>query len=175
MVRGNTMNKPAFLIERMKGEAWIKQLETRVVILRAGTFVDLQKNIEALIGDEASALFYDAGIRAGKGSAEVQLQAWKERGMDFLGKWGKFYGSSGCGWFKVEDINVDSEKGGGYIRVKQSFIAEVYGKSEKPVCHFLCGFFVGVLEKVLGERLTCEEFKCIAKGDSYCEFRFEKL
>jgi len=170
------MSKQLYEITRVENEAWIRMLgeRIRVIVLRAGTFVDLQKQIEAILGDEASALFYEAGIRAGRESTKVLLEEWEERGMDFLKRWGKFYQSAGVGWFKLEDINIDFEKENGYFRVKQSFIAEEYGKSDEPVCHFLCGFFASVLQQVLGERLTCEEVKCAAKGDPYCEFKFEK-
>lgn len=170
------MSKQLYEMARVENEAWIRMLgeRVRVIVLRAGTFVDLQKQIEAILGDEVSALFYEAGIRAGRGSTRVLLEEWEERGMDFLKRWGEFYRSTGVGWFKLEDINIDSEKANGYVRVKQSFIAEEYGRSDEPVCHFLCGFFASVLQEVLGEKLTCEEVKCTAKGDQYCEFKFEK-
>ena len=170
------MNKQVYEITRVKNEAWIRMLRVgiRVVVLCAGTFVDLQKQIEAILGDDASALFYEAGIRAGKESTRVLLEEWEERGMDFLKRWGEFYQSAGVGWFKLEDINIDFEKENGYLRVKQSFIAEEYGKSNQPVCHFLCGFFSGVLQEVFGGKLICEEVKCTAKGDQYCEFKFRR-
>ena len=170
------MNEHVYEITRVENEAWIRMLGVgvRVVIMRAGTFVDLQKQIEAILGVDASALFYEAGIRAGRESTRVLLEEWEERGMDFLKRWGRFYQSAGVGWFKLEDINIDFEKENGYLRVKQSFIAEEYSKSNQPVCHFLCGFFSGVLQEVLGEKVTCEEVKCTAKGDQYCEFKFRK-
>ena len=170
------MNEQVYEITRVENEARIRMLGAgvRVVIMRAGTFVDLQKQIEAILDDDASALFYEAGIRAGRESTKVLLEEWEERGMEFLKKWGGFYQSAGVGWFKIVDININFEKENGYIRVKQSFITEEYGESDQPVCHFLCGFFSGVLQEVLGEKLTCEEVKCTAKGDQYCEFKLRK-
>ena len=170
------MNEQVYEITRVENEARIRMLGAgvRVVIMRAGTFVDLQKQIEAILGDDASALFYEAGICAGRESTKVLLEEWEERGMEFLKKWSGFYQSAGVGWFKIEDININFEKENGYIRVKQSFIAEEYGKSNQPVCHFLCGFFSGVLQEAFGEKLTCEEVKCTAKGDQYCEFKFRR-
>lgn len=170
------MSKQLYEMTRVENEAWIRMLRAcvRVIVLRAGTFVDLQKQIEAILGDEASALFYEAGIRAGRESTRVLLEEWEERGINFLKRWGEFYQSAGVGWFKLEDININFEKENGNIQIKQSFIAEEYGKSDQPVCHFLCGFFAGVLQEVLGEKLTCEEVKCTAKGDPHCEFKFKK-
>jgi predicted hydrocarbon binding protein len=170
------MGEEVYKIDRVQNEAWIRILEAgvRVVIMRAGTLVDLQKGVEAIIGNEASVVFYEAGIRAGKNSTKVLLEEWEERGREFLKRWGDFYKSAGVGWFKLEEIEVDFEKRNGYIRIKQSFIAEEYGSSDRPVCHFLSGFFVGVLEEIFGEKLMGKQIKCISKGDPYCEFQFEK-
>jgi len=151
-------------------EPEIKLLGRRVIVLRAGTFVDIQKSVENLLGEEAQALFYEAGIRAGRGSAKVQLEKWGERGEDFIKKWGKFYTS--VGWLKIEKININKQNK--QIRIKKSFIADEYGESDKPVCHFLAGFFVGVFKEVFSEELTCEETMCTAKGDPCCEFKLEK-
>lgn len=162
-------------IKRLPGEAWIRIFKgIRVIIIRAGTFVELQKDVEDCFGEQARALFYDAGVRAGRESAKVLLEEWKERGTDFLARLKEFYSSEGVGWFKIREINVNQPKHEGYIRIEQSFIAEEYGRSERPVCDFLSGYFAGVLEQVFGGEFSCSETKCIAKGDPLCEFRFER-
>ena len=53
------MDEHVYEITRVENEAWIRMLGVgiRVVIMRAGTFVDLQKQIEAILGVDASALF----------------------------------------------------------------------------------------------------------------------
>jgi len=145
-----------------------------MIVLGAGTFVELQKGAEALLGDEASAVFYEAGIRSGKDAAKGLLAEWEERKMEFIERLTPFLQSTGVGWFKVEEVDVDFERKEGRFRVRQSFIAKTYGPSEKPVCHFLCGFISGFLSEVLGEQVTTEETKCEAKGDSHCEFQFKK-
>jgi len=62
--------------------------------------------------------------------------------------------------------------------VKYSSVAESLKNSglERPVCHFLAGFFAGMAEayaELLKPSLTysCVETKCVAIGDSYCEFK----
>jgi len=170
------MGEEVYEMDRVQNEAWIRMLKagSRVVIMRAGTLVDIQKGVEAIIGDEASVVFYEAGIRAGKNSTRLLFDEWEERGREFLKRWGDFYKSAGVGWFKLEEMAVDFEKRNSYIRIRQSFIAEEYGPSDRPVCHFLGGFFVGVLEEIFGENLMCKQINCISKGDPYCEFQFEK-
>jgi len=166
--------KNIYEIKRMKNKAYIKQLGERIITLRAKTFVNLQKAIESIIGEEATALFYEACINAGKDTTKILTKKLGGKGIDFLKKLGEFYNSNGCGWFKIKKIDIDPEKGG-YIQIEQSFIAEEYGKSEKPVCDFLAGFFVGAFNEVFGKEFACEETKCIAKGDKYCEFKIQTI
>jgi len=170
------MDKKTYEIKRFPDEAWIRIFRkgVRVVIIRAGTFVDIQKDLENCYGEQARAMFYDAGVRAGKESAKILLEEWEERGMDFLKQLSKFYCSEGVGWFKIKEINIDPQKERGYIRIEQSFIAEEYGPSDRPVCDFLSGYFAGVLEEVFGGQFYCNETKCFAKGDPCCEFMFER-
>ena len=85
------MNRPLYELERFPDDAWIgiyhgrrsDPRKNRVIILGAGTFVELQKGAEALLGDEAAAVFYEAGIRAGN-----------EAGRNLMAESGYAYG---CG------------------------------------------------------------------------------
>jgi len=64
------------------------------------------------------------------------------------------------------------------FRVQHSSIAERLKDDnwQRPVCHFLAGFFAGMAE-AYAELLkpshfySCTETKCIAMGDPYCEFK----
>ncbi len=168
------MSSQIYELHRVEGEALLKMFNVRVIVLRAGTFIDIQKRMEALLGDEAAALLYEVGIQAGRESAKVLRRELNNQQENFLEKWAKFYQSAGAGWFKIEEINF-RRRGASYIKIKQSFIAEEYGKSSKPVCHFLCGFLAGALQVITGKTLTCEEIKCVAKGDPYCKFRLIKI
>jgi predicted hydrocarbon binding protein len=169
------MDEPHYDIDRSPTKARIQLLGTRVVLLFADTFVKLQKSIEAELDDEANALFYEAGINVGKNSTRLQLNAWPERNMAFLRKQGAFYGSRGVGWFNLKELHIDWSDENAYIRTTESFIAEKYGPTDKPVCHFLAGFFVGTLEEAFHVKVSSEETQCTAKGDPCCEFRFERI
>ncbi|ARK29875.1 V4R domain-containing protein [Halalkalibacter krulwichiae] len=56
----------------------------------------------------------------------------------------------------------------------ESFEAELhlknYGLANECVCHMLCGFASGALTYEYGESIIAIERKCVAKGDSCCEF-----
>ncbi len=41
------------------------------------------------------------------------------------------------------------------------------------ICRVLKGYFSGVLEMIVGEKVTSEETKCIYRGDEYHEFLFK--
>ena len=163
-----------FKLEKVPNEADINILEHRVIIMFVETFIELARRIQEVIGPEAKGVLYDAGIYSGKRSVNVLLNAWSETGDSFIKKWSDFYSSSGVGWFKVKDIDIDLKNGTGYIRIIQSFAVEDVRKGETrtPMCHFLMGFFVGVFEVISGKKLECEEVKCISKNAPYCEFQF---
>ncbi len=147
-----------------------------MILLRAETFVNIQKSLQHELGDEETlAVFYEAGIEAGCDSVKALLDRWTERGMPFLERWGKFYESDGVGWFHLDHIGIDMNTGLGKLVISQSFIADKYGSSTTTVCDFLCGFFIGVLKEILGVELTCQEVECEAKGNSQCVFEFEKV
>ncbi|MFX1449560.1 MAG: V4R domain-containing protein [Promethearchaeota archaeon] len=41
-------------------------------------------------------------------------------------------------------------------------------------CHIIRGIFEIVMEQITGEKYTCEEKKCVVKGDNCCEFIVKK-
>ncbi len=159
--------------KRIPDEALIFQQDLRMVLLRSETFTNIQKSMERLHGEEAKAALYEAGIDAGRDSTTTLLSKWDERGREFLERWAKFYSSEGVGWFKLDEMRIDLEGIVESFQISQSFIADSYGESSQPVCDFLCGFFVGVIEEAFGKKLECVESECVAKGDPHCKFRFE--
>jgi predicted hydrocarbon binding protein len=78
----------------------------------------------------------------------------------------------GEGLGRVEIVKEGKlEKGETIVgRVYNSFEAQFYGKSKKPVCAFLMGNLAGGASMVWGEEVIVEEKKCAAMGHEYCEF-----
>jgi len=77
----------------------------------------------------------------------------------------------GEGWGRAELVKEGKlEKGETIIgRIYNSFEAQFYGKSKKPVCAFLCGSIAGGASVIWGEEVVVEEKKCAAMGYEYCE------
>lgn len=169
------MTREQYEEERTTDSAIITVQDSRVIILLAQTFTNLQKSMEKSYGCDVKAAYYEAGHFAGTHSAKVLLKEWDERGMDFLDRWGRFYSSDGVGWFKVVSHSKNDDGHVSGITIDQSFIVDGYGKSDKPVCHFLCGFFAGGFEYIFDRRVTCEETECMSGGHKHCQFTFKEV
>lgn len=78
----------------------------------------------------------------------------------------------GEGWGRGEIVKEGKlEKGETIVgRIYNSFEAQFYGKSKKPVCAFLMGSLAGGASAIWGEEVVVEETKCKAMGYEYCEF-----
>lgn len=72
------------------------------------------------------------------------------------------------GWFRLEGVELGKE-GTVTMRAAQNFECEG-AKSTSPRSHFVRGHLAGSLTAIMGERMSCEETKCVAKGDPFCEF-----
>lgn len=170
------MKDKLYEIKRTKGGGHIHIPGTgpRVIIQRAGTFVSIQKSCERDLGEGANVLFYEAGIDSGKVASSILLPEPVDIEFSFRDVIGGYYSSNGVGWFKLEDVTLNISEGSGEIKISQSFIPSEYGQSNVPVCHFLCGFFVGLLERLYGMQLICEETECESMGSSFCTFSIYK-
>lgn len=62
----------------------------------------------------------------------------------------------------IKFIVTHSAEAQEYVNLKEG--------SKSPVCYALAGIFAGICEGVLRSPLECKETKCIACGDSFCEF-----
>lgn len=57
--------------------------------------------------------------------------------------------------------------------VSHSFIAHTYGRAERPVCHFIAGFFAGFISAAWGAEVTCTETSCSSVTGDVCVFEWE--
>lgn len=74
----------------------------------------------------------------------------------------------GLGWGILE-IECDPKTYEGKIIVKDSFIADVYGASDQPVCAFMSGYFAGYLTEYFGKSISVREVNCKVTGKEFCE------
>lgn len=75
-----------------------------------------------------------------------------------------------------DKIEVDIGKGKIHMEGfwKNSYEAReqlrLFGKSRKPVCHFLSGYASGYLSEVMGKKVIAYELKCEGMGDPKCHW-----
>ena len=122
-------------------------------------------------------------IRNEKNGVQILKIAGKEIGKNFFSKfsseilmkdltpeekikrWIEYDASAGMGRFEVEGKTI--------IRVHNSFnVCECY-QEKKPICHFLEGYFEGVLCQLYGDNISVKEISCAAAGGvggDYCVF-----
>jgi predicted hydrocarbon binding protein len=68
--------------------------------------------------------------------------------------------------YKIGNVSIpdhDRKKGYAVLRI-ENFKTHIF------ICQVLKGYFSAAVELVVGKKVTCEETKCIHKGDDYHEF-----
>ena len=68
---------------------------------------------------------------------------------------------------EVFEFDVEAKE----IRVEGSILVEAVGKSSKPICEPMAGFFAGFLSELLEKKIDVKETKCAAQGHERCVFK----
>ncbi len=68
------------------------------------------------------------------------------------------------------EYNIDTLQ----IHVEGSILVEAIGKSQKPVCKPMAGFFKGFLTELLDRKYEVDEVTCAAQGYERCTFRIRQ-
>lgn len=74
------------------------------------------------------------------------------------------------GWGRFEPEKFDPLNHTLTVNVHHSPFAGVYGSSNTPVCHFICGVLSGMVSVIFNGQNRMREVDCLAKGDSFCRF-----
>ncbi len=155
-------------------ESKIMRLGRRYVMISIDYFpYDIMKDLEELFGPVGDSILYRGGEKVGKRLVKDYTKIAPIDNLDI------FDVMSAIGWYFGWGVGCIKEDNGKYVvRVYDSFEAESYirnqGISNKPVCHFLRGVLVGVIEEITKDICKGTELKCKAKGDDYCEFLIER-
>ena len=137
----------------------------RGVIARALTIVDI---IKALYQNapHAEGLLTISGLKGGIHSAKYFKSIMPLDESNYANVIGELF--RGVGWGILE-IECDPQTYEGKIIVKDSFIADMYGPADQPVCSFMSGYFAGYLTEYFGKTISVREVSCKATGKKYCE------
>ncbi len=74
------------------------------------------------------------------------------------------------GYGILEFKSIDMKNKRFVVRVHNSMNAIGVKNSKKPVCYMTAGTMAGAADVVFGRTMRCDEVKCMAMGDPYCEF-----
>jgi len=175
-----TKKNPIDIIHyRQKG--WLKVGRTRMVmfdILQG--FYNLRKVIKQEVGDNASYLIFQAGIKGGFSFLGPMIRGGAiHPGPEGFDLSLSVLTDGGFGDFRIKEIDWQS----GWARVicDSSFEGWLYSrkrlKSRRPWCDYTRGLILGFMRAThryaatgLEDELDCAEISCLGAGQSQCEF-----
>ena len=137
----------------------------RGVMARALTIVDIIKTLNESVA-HAEGLLTISGLKGGSHAAKYFKSILTLNDSNFANVLAELYRAVGWG---ILEIECNPETYEGKIIVKDSFIADVYGGSEQPVCAFMSGYFAGYLTEYFGKNISVREVSCKATGKKVCE------
>ena len=146
----------------------------RVVIVPFEWLVNLQKEIENIIGsDGAYVLIQKAGRKGGEGVAALIDKIFagapiEEKIRMYLQT------ATMTGWGKITLEKIELEPLEVKLKYEHSYVEGHYQNESEGKCYYV-STVVSVIESLLKNKgftgeLVSEETKCVAKGDPYCEF-----
>ncbi len=137
----------------------------RGVITRALTIVDIIKNLIENVPD-AEGLLTISGFKEGIHVAKYFKSIMPINESNYASILAELYRAAGWG---ILEIECDPKTYEGKIIVKDSFIADVYGLADQPVCAFMSGYFAGYLTDYFGKNISVREVGCKVTGMKVCE------
>jgi predicted hydrocarbon binding protein len=137
----------------------------RGVIARALTIVDIMKTLYEN-APHAEGLLTISGLKGGIHAAKYFKSILPHDESNYVSGITELY--RGVGWGILE-IEFNPETYEGKIIVKDSFIADTFGRADQPVCAFMSGYFAGYLTEYFGKAISVREVSCKATGKDHCE------
>lgn len=157
-----------------RGRGWIDVGGTRMCLLDVPSgWLSLAEAIELFAGEDTyKRVIFEAGQR-GTFTGTALERRIITRSPEGFGEAVDTFSSAGFGSFQIQELRFSD----GFARIvcPDAFEAWAFlqtGKSSsEPVCHYATGVLLSFMEQISRRNdITATETKCIAKGDSYCEF-----
>ncbi len=137
----------------------------RGVMARALTIVDIIKTLNQSV-PHAEGLLTVSGLKGGIHAAKYFKSIMPINDSNYASVLAELYRAVGWG---ILEIECDPKTYEGKIIVKDSFIADVYGSADQPVCAFMSGYFAGYLTDYFGKNISVREVSCKVTGKKVCE------
>jgi predicted hydrocarbon binding protein len=146
-------------------------LGSRVMLITQDSFQRMLAAMGQMLGTGGSVVAYQEGQALGSIYAGGLRALIKGDIRRFLGQLAKLYGATGVGRCEFVEMNFDLMHF--VVQVRDSI--ECQGKSSaKPNSQWIRGHLTGGATVTLDTPMQCEETRCVAMGDPYCEFHISK-
>lgn len=145
---------------------------TRALVLPIGMFWALWDDFERILRPSGlAAVLYDAGKKVGEHAAKRLKEMFKVEGEELIQSLAQ--AGKATGWGITAIKRIDIKRYTATIIVKDCFEAAAWRKKPYSVCHWTRGYLAGYIGMVFGKTVEAIETKCMAKGDSHCEFKVQ--
>ena len=142
-----------------------------VLIISLDSMAMIRSRLDSIMGQRATVdvLFHQMGIANGNG-------IWKGIESTLGGKPSRenleefFHLIRMAGWGVETLKEIDYEASTARLQLAQSAECSFHGQSSSPQSQFVRGSYQAVFSGLFGKPVDVEEVRCIAKGDSVCEF-----
>jgi len=158
-------------IDVAKGEYYDSLFDSPIILLNLKIYRAWHEALSKVFGTGASTILFEMGKELGfnviqnlqeKTKNPIKLASLGLKHGSLLG-WGKFHVTT-TQLLKMATLKTMK------IKVYDCFIAKAIGNRGQASCHLLRGFFTGALQTLVGGTCSCEEVKCVSRGDPHCEF-----
>jgi predicted hydrocarbon binding protein len=170
-VKGNLLSDEQIEIDVAKGEYYDSLFDSPIFLLNLKIYRAWHEGLSRVFGTGASTILYEMGKELGVNV--IQSMKEKTKNPLKLASIGLKHASL-LGWGEFEVTTPQLLKMATLktmkVKVYDCFVAKAIGNKGQASCHLLRGFFTGASQTLLGGAFSCEETKCLSKGDAYCEF-----
>ncbi len=166
---------PGILISRLGYPLMTGFGRCRLVAFGAESLSRAFGDIYDELGGGGGLLLYALGKRVGREMVETLEREARDvlRGEGLERLFLDFYQASGLGRIKVVEWGLPQREA--IIRVYDNWESwAVRGLRDRPYCFFTRGIFAGMFTELYDMEIVADERKCIARGDSFCEFVLRK-
>ncbi len=139
----------------------------RLMILSQVAFQGMLTKMDSVLGTGESVIAYQEGRAIGAAQGEGIMSLVGGDSRKHLGEIAKVLTAMGAGICEIVEMDLDNLHF--VLRLRESL--ECQGKtSEQPRGYWLKGILEGGASALLETPMVCQERKCLAVGDPYCEF-----
>jgi predicted hydrocarbon binding protein len=165
-----------FSIELLPEEADVRVGGASYLLMRREAYCLLYKELSSTLGRGAEAILFRAGHERAKEFYEDVPRVLDSDSPEDVVRAAKFLASR-LGLYRVHSFDLDPSSGRAELVVDRSFEVCEPTTHERPRCHYIRGFWAGLIEEIFGGDVTIvgREEECQGMGNSHCRFVFSPM